>query len=346
MQIAVRGPEGPAEHGGNIAGAVDGWHRREERRVDDAALLATCRGTQPRAQLIERRAQRDERAERVGGKLRVEHAVVEWDGAGRMRLPSLSVGPRIREQLATIRRIASAAEPEVRAGVDDAAVLVQATADHGRIGKQLEETDGIERPAVVHDPGVVPQNVQQAAALGRSRRNACQPRHAVRRIQMDDLVRNLLRHLEARWTVQRRCQNHGRNRARGRRVAANPPVRHTDEARRAFHAKSSGRRQRLEHLRQDPALRVVHEGLCLGVSSGRRRLVNAPAVQHFGDVQRCMPGGEKPGEGVPVVTALGPRVGVGAELQRQLAVDGAKMRRVARVREEDGIECRLEIGLS
>ena len=74
--------------------------------------------------------------------------------------------------------------------------------------------------------------------------------------------------------------------------------------------------------------------------------MNAPAVQHFGDVQRCMAGGEEPSERVPVVAALGPPVGVGAELQRQLAVDGAKMRRVARVREEDGIECGLEIGLS
>ena len=55
--------------------------------------------------------------------------------------------------------------------------------------------------------------------------------------------------------------------------------------------------------------------------------MNTPAVQHFGDVQRCVAGGKEPSERVPVVAALGPPVGVGAELQRQLAVDGAKMRR-------------------
>ena len=76
--------------------------------------------------------------------------------------------------------------------------VMQATAHHGGIRKQLEETHGLERPDVVHDPGVVPQDVQQAAALGRSGREACQSRHAVRRIEMHDLVRNLLRHLEAR----------------------------------------------------------------------------------------------------------------------------------------------------
>ena len=74
--------------------------------------------------------------------------------------------------------------------------------------------------------------------------------------------------------------------------------------------------------------------------------MNAPAVQHFGDVQRCVAGGKEPHERVPVVAALRLLVGVGAELQRQLAVDGAEMRRVARVREEHRIECRLEIGLT
>ena len=74
--------------------------------------------------------------------------------------------------------------------------------------------------------------------------------------------------------------------------------------------------------------------------------MNAPAVQHFGDVQRRVAGGEEPSERVPVVAALGPRVGVGTELHCQLAIDDAKMRRVARVREEDGIECGLEIGMS
>ena len=187
--------------------------------------------------------------------------MIEWHRADRMRLPRLGVVPRILERPAAIGRIASAAEPEVRAGIDDAAVLMQATAHHGGIWKQLEETHCLERPDVVHDPGVVPQNVQQAAALGRSRRKACQPRHALRRIQMDDLVWNLLRHLKARWTVWRRCQDHSGNRARVRRVSPHPPVRHAAEKRRGLHAKSSGRRQRLEQLRQDAALRVVHEGL-------------------------------------------------------------------------------------
>ena len=180
-QIAMRGHEGPACHGGNMAAAVDAWHRGEERRVDDAPLLATRRGTQPRAQLIERRARRHERVERVGGKMRVEHAVVECHRADRMRLPRLGVVPGILERPAAIGRIATAAEPEVRAGIDDAAVLVQAAAHHGGIRKQLEEPHGFERPGVVHDPRVVPQNVQQAAALGRSRGKARQARHAFRR---------------------------------------------------------------------------------------------------------------------------------------------------------------------
>ena len=184
-----------------MAAAVDAWYRGEERRVDDAPLLATRRGTQPRAQLIERRARRHERGERVGGKMRVEHAVVECHRADRMRLPRLGEVPRVLERPAAIGRIASAAEPEVRAGIDDAAVLMQATAHHGGIWEQLEETHCLERPDVVHDPRVVPQNVQQAAALGRSRRKACQPHHAVRRIQMHYVVWNLLRHLKARWTV-------------------------------------------------------------------------------------------------------------------------------------------------
>ena len=155
--------------------------------------LATRRGTQPRAQLIERRARRHERVERVGGKTRVEHAVVECHRADRMRLPRLGVVARVLERPAAIGRIASAAEPEVGAGIDDAAVLMQATAHHRGIWKQLEQTHGFERPGVVHDPGVVPQNVQQAAALGSSRRKARQPRHAFDGIQMHYVVRNLLR---------------------------------------------------------------------------------------------------------------------------------------------------------
>ncbi len=108
-----------------------------------------------------------------------------------MRLPRLGVVPRILERPAAIGRVASAAEPEVRAGVDDAAVLMQAAAHHRGIREQLEETHCLERPDVVHDPRVVPQDVQQAAALGRSRGKACQARHAVGRIEMDDVVRNV-----------------------------------------------------------------------------------------------------------------------------------------------------------
>ena len=93
-------------------------------------LLATRRGTQPRAQLIERRARRHERAERVGGETRVEQAVVEWHRADRMRLPRLGEVPGILERPAAIGRVATAAEPEVRAGIDDAAVLVQAASHH------------------------------------------------------------------------------------------------------------------------------------------------------------------------------------------------------------------------
>ena len=99
--------------------------------------------------------------------------------------------PGILERPAAIGRIATAAEPEVRAGIDDAAVLVQAASHHGGIWEQLEERHGLERPDVVHDPRVVPQDVQQAAALGRSRRKARQARHAFGRVEMDHVVRNL-----------------------------------------------------------------------------------------------------------------------------------------------------------
>ena len=74
--------------------------------------------------------------------------------------------------------------------------------------------------------------------------------------------------------------------------------------------------------------------------------MNPPAVEHLGDVVRRMTGGQEPRERVPVVAALGPRIRVGAELERQLAIDDAKMRGVARVGVEHGIECRLEIGLA
>ena len=69
----IRSPcavECPACHGADLAAAIDAWYRREERRVDDAPLLASRRRTQPRAQLIERRARRHERAERVWRQIR------------------------------------------------------------------------------------------------------------------------------------------------------------------------------------------------------------------------------------------------------------------------------------
>ena len=49
-------------------------------------------------------------------------------------------------------------------------------------------------------------------------------------------------------------------------------------------------------------------------------------------------------ERVPIVAALRLLVGVGAELQRQLAIDDAQVRDVARVREEDRIERGFEVG--
>ena len=107
-----------------------------------------------------------------------------------MRLPRLDEVPGILERPAAIGRVATAAEPEVRAGIDDAAVLVQAASHHHRVREELEQRHGFERPYLVHDARVVPQDVQQAPAVGSSSGKARQAWYAFDGVETHHVVRN------------------------------------------------------------------------------------------------------------------------------------------------------------
>ena len=74
--------------------------------------------------------------------------------------------------------------------MDDAAVLVQAASHHHRIREELEQRHGFERPDLVHDARVVPEDVQQPSALGSSRGKARQAGDAFGGVEAHDVVRN------------------------------------------------------------------------------------------------------------------------------------------------------------
>ena len=101
-----------------------------------------------------------------------------------------------------------------------------------------------------------------------------------------------------------------------------------------------------EGLRDEEIATALHVGTAT-VGRTRQRFVeeNLGALDEHArpGAQRKLTGKQEAHERVPIVAALRLRVGVGAEMQRQLAIDDAEVRDVARIREEDWIERRFEV---
>ena len=239
-------------------------------------------------------------------RLRVEDGVIQRHRAHRVRLEHLGEVSGIGERPPAIRRIAAEAEAEIAARLEEPAVTMQPAADHRGVGEQLEETGRLRQPVFVVDPGTGPDHVDEATLGDGALAQRREPGDTGVRIERDGALA-LLRQ------------------PRRRDACGVAPIGDRPVSDRTQHG----------------ALRIGDEGFRLDVA--RRGLVNPLAVEHLGDVDRGAARGQESRERVPVVAALGRRIGVDAQRHRQLAVDEPEVGDIAGAREEHRIEIRLEI---